>query len=90
MIEWSRINVSKVYLVEPLKEPDEYDPWEDCIMSVKEWLEDCEEGFFIDYDGWGEMLTIDDDGRYTKHGVIYPSIRHKIPPHITHIEWFNR
>jgi hypothetical protein len=59
------------------------------IMTIEEWKESCDENYFIDYDGFGEMLTKAGDV-YIPHGRIYPSERHKTPALITHIEWFNR
>lgn len=68
---------------------DEFEPWPRCIMTVEEFLEDCEQGALIDYDGHGDMLTITEDDE-VKHGQICPSDRHNIPSHVTHIEWYNR
>jgi hypothetical protein len=58
-------------------------------MSVQEFMEDCEHGALIDYDGFGDMLTFE-DGKKIVHGRTWPSARHEIPKHITHIEWYNR
>lgn len=66
---------------------DEWPPRD--IQTVEDWLEACELGAFIDYDGSGEMLVQEGD-TFIPHGPIWPSIRHTIPSHITHIEWFNK
>lgn len=65
------------------------DEWPRDIQTVEEWIHACEEGWLIDYDGHGRMLVQDGED-FIDHGVIYPSIRHTIPPYITHIEWFNK
>jgi hypothetical protein len=65
------------------------DLWPPCIMTVEEFIEDCDQGALIDYDGHAEMLTKEGDV-FVPHGRTWPSERHKIPKLITHIEWFNR
>lgn len=77
------------YVNHPSEAQGEDDDWPRCIMTVAEFLEDCEMGALIDYDGFGRMLTITEDGE-VEHGDMWPSNRHTIPEHVTHIEWFNR
>ena len=87
MIDWSKIQVTKSE-PNPKDYEFEYENME-CIMTVDEFKEDCEIGALIDYDGVGEMITYE-NGKKIEHGFIKPSSRHKIPSHITHVEWFNR
>ncbi len=56
------------------------------LMPVSEFLEACEDGFFIDYDGYGYPVK---DNKYHKL-QIYPSCAFLIPSEATHIMWFNR
>ncbi len=56
------------------------------LMSVEEFLEHCEYGGFIDYDGHGSAVK---DGKAAPL-CIKPSLRHLIPKDATHIEWYNR
>ena len=79
------------FISNPSEVQDEELEWPRHIQTVEEWKQDCEEGWLIDWDGHGEMLTKTEDGDdFIKHGRIFPSERHTIPPHITHIEWFNK
>ena len=56
-------------------------------MTVKDFLEACECGGFIDYDGIGHPVK---DGKMAKD-VVKPSTRKKdIPADATHVMWFNR
>lgn len=63
------------------------DDKDNCLMTVEEFMTACDQGGFIDYDGFGALVVRDPDQR---GGIIRPSLRHLIPPHITHILWFNR
>jgi len=56
------------------------------VMTVEEWLESCEFGGFIDYDGYGSPMK---DGKVARM-TISPSRRHLVPKDATHIEWYNR
>lgn len=60
--------------------------WGD-VMAVKEWVECCEVGGFIDYDGFGKPMK---EGLVACNCILHPSIRHLIPQDATHIEWYNR
>lgn len=57
------------------------------LMTVKDFLEACEVGAFIDYDGSGHPVK---DGKMARNVDVYPSKRDKIPKDATHIMWFNR
>lgn len=56
------------------------------IISLKEWLECCEDGGFIDYDGFGCASN----GTHCTKKEYKPSQRNKLPKGTTHIIWFNR
>lgn len=56
------------------------------LMTVQEWLECCESGGFIDYDGHGAPVK---DGKRSDMRV-WPSLKHLLPKDATHIEWYNR
>ena len=63
------------------------------LMPVAEWLETCENGNFIDYDGYGYPVQLDADGFPLMDDLIrlFPSERHlTLPKDATHILWFNR
>lgn len=73
----------------------EYVPAEDdCLMTIQEWEESCEDGLFIDYDGFGYLVNMDTKTELV--GLdIYPSMRgerqyESIKGEYTHINWFNR
>lgn len=57
------------------------------MMTVAAWIENCEFGGFIDYDGFGSPAK---DGRVAADCIVWPSIRHLVPKDATHIEWYNR
>ena len=56
------------------------------LMNLQDWIECCEDGGFIDYDGFG--CASNGTKMTDKH--YYPSERNKIPSGTTHIVWFNR
>ena len=57
------------------------------LMTVKDFLEACDCGGFIDYDGTGHPVK---DGMMSRD-VVKPSTRKKdIPADATHVMWFNR
>lgn len=56
------------------------------VMTVEAWREACEDGMFIDYDGYGSPMK---DGKVARM-TISPSCRHLVPLDATHIEWYNR
>ena len=58
------------------------------IMPLKKWIKNCNAGGFIDYDGHGELATVDKCSNIS----IWPSIRHtmKYPDWATHIVWYNK
>lgn len=60
------------------------------LMTVDQFMVDCEMGCLINYDGYGYPVR-------ELHGVkkyapvqIWPSIRKIIPEDATHILWYNR
>lgn len=57
------------------------------LMPVNEWLDCCEMGGFIDYDGFGYPVR---DMRECPDLCLFPSMRHLVPKDATHIIWFNR
>lgn len=65
----------------------EIDP-EDHIMTMEEFAESCEEGGFIDYDGFGHYS----DGTYEFHKNIHPSdvTEGRYDKRFSHVIWFNR
>lgn len=57
------------------------------LMTVKEFINSCKEGWFIDYDGHGHPVK---DNKMDDSICIYPSQLVLIPKDATHIIWFNR
>ena len=61
---------------------------DDCIITKAEFIECCQSGGFIDYDGFGHpmkenLINIDEN--------IYPSdYRDFINHDCTHVVWYNR
>lgn len=60
---------------------------EEDVYTVKEFLECCACGAFIDYDGWGNPVK---DGLRDLSIEVRPSKLHLIPEDATHIVWYNR
>ena len=67
---------------EKLPDPDYRD-----LMTVKDFLEACEVGAFIDYDGYGYPVK---DEKMMSNFIVLPSKRGEIPKDATHIVWFNK
>lgn len=57
------------------------------LMTVKDFLEACDQGAFIDYDGSGHPVK---DGKMMSGFRVIPSKRSEIPKDATHIMWFNK
>lgn len=57
------------------------------VMTVKDFIANCEGGGFIDYDGFGTPANGD---KMNGDFCISPSTRHLIPKDATHIIWYNR
>lgn len=57
-------------------------------MTMKDWLDAVEFGAFIDYDGHGELATINQ----VSNILIFPSEakNYKFPEWATHIVWYNK
>ena len=60
---------------------------DDHEMTIGRFNENCENGSFIDYDGYGYPAKF---GKMNPKIKIYPSRRLEIPADATHIVWFNR
>lgn len=60
---------------------------DDTIYTVEEFVEYCQDGLFIDYDGFGHPIK---DKLINPDICIYPSKLNKIPDDATHIVWYNR
>lgn len=60
---------------------------ENDVYTIEEFVQACECGAFIDYDGWGYPVknNFADDSI-----VIQPSNLSAIPKDATHIDWYNR
>lgn len=67
--------------------------WIDCeigrhrghLMEINEWKSCCDDGSFIDYDGFGDVLVHE-----TFVGRTSPSRRSEVADNVTHILWYNR
>lgn len=57
------------------------------LMTVDAFTKHCEEGMFIDYDGFGYSVF---GARVDNQTMVLPSKRADIPELATHILWFNR
>jgi hypothetical protein len=57
------------------------------LMTVKDFMDSCVIGAFIDYDGYGHPVK---DGKMMGSVAVLPSKRREIPEDATHIVWFNR
>lgn len=60
---------------------------EDDVYTVQEFKDCCEDGGFIDYDGYGHPVR---DNKSDNSIYIKPSELQNIPDDATHIVWFNR
>ena len=60
---------------------------EDDVYTVGEFKEYCDDGAFIDYDGFGYPVK---DGLADTKIFIKPSKLDDIPEDATHIVWYNR
>ena len=60
---------------------------EDDVYTVEEFRQYCENGMFIDYDGFGHPVK---DKKADTSICIVPSKLKRIPADATHIVWFNR
>lgn len=56
------------------------------LIPVKEWIECCESGMFIDYDGSGYPVK---DGKMN-NDLIRPSRYKELPSDATHVLWMNK
>lgn len=59
----------------------------DTLYTVEEFKLACEEGGFIDYDGFGFPVK---DGLEDNSIWVKPSRLDLIPPDATYINWYNR
>jgi hypothetical protein len=60
---------------------------EDDVYTVEEFLKICDDGMFIDYDGYGHPVK---DKMADESICVKPSQREQIPKDATHIVWYNR
>lgn len=60
--------------------------WGHDVMHRDYWLEAVEDGSFIDYDGYGDMLDKD----LKEIGRTHPSAAGKVPKKFEWIVWYNR
>lgn len=60
------------------------------LMPLQDWKNECDSGGFIDYDGYGDLITKD----YRIVGKTYPSQhtngKRQYDPEIKYILWYNR
>ena len=59
------------------------------LMPLPQWIANCREGCFIDYDGFGNLS----DGKEMSNITVVPSNVFEdkgVPEGFTHIVWFNR
>lgn len=59
----------------------------DTVMTIAEFSEIVEEGFFSDFDGFAYPVK---DGKFDAAITIYPSEVKNIPKEATHTVWFNK
>jgi hypothetical protein len=57
------------------------------LFTVKEFLECCKSGLFIDYDGYGNPIK---NKKINNNFIVLPSELEKIPKDATHILWYNK
>lgn len=57
------------------------------LMTVNDFLEACDVGAFVDYDGSGYPVK---DGKMARNIRVVPSNRSSIPADATHVVWFNK
>lgn len=57
-------------------------------MTIDEFVNDCREGYFMDYDGWGHYGTEEMESDLS----IYPSdvIDENYRKDFTHVYWYNK
>lgn len=60
---------------------------EDDVYTVEEFRRHCEQGSFVDYDGFGHPVK---NGKADPNIGIQPSRLETIPADATHIVWYNR
>lgn len=65
------------------KEPDDFGN----IMTVEKWLDDCDDGYLIDYDGFCQPMK---EGKVCDLFIL-PSERNTLlPKDATHVIWYNK
>jgi len=57
------------------------------LMTVADFVDNCKDNFFVDYDGNGHPVK---DGKMMWSLTIKPSRLDMIPNDATHIMWFNK
>ena len=61
------------------------------VYAIKEFIEMCQSGFFIDYDGFGLYATETEVTEFPS-GIVKPSdiMKNNINLNYSHIVWFNK
>lgn len=70
----------------PLNKLDEFGN----LLTIESWLENVNYGFFIDYDGFGDLATAQGQSNYRICPSDITKKKIKIPSWVTHIMWYNR
>lgn len=56
------------------------------LMTREQYLSNCRNHFFVDYDGHGNAS----DGKMMSDYVTHPSTADQLPPEATHVVWYNK
>lgn len=67
-------------------DPDEHA----CLMSWNDFVESCQSGSFIDYDGFVELATVTRVSNVTISPSRALSTDYKRPKWATHVAWYNK
>jgi len=67
-----------------------FDKWDDDVYTLKQFVDMCESGGFIDYDGFG--VYADKEKKMKTNIKVYPSdiTSGKYRKDFTHVVWYNR
>lgn len=69
--------------------PEEDWPEMDCKMTVDEWVNCCEDGVFVDDDGYAEVFG-EENGSEFSIGFYYPSQTDILPANACFVMWYNK
>jgi hypothetical protein len=89
--EWIRTNHKSEYSYDRPWIDHTIDGYTGHLMTLDEWKADCDSGGFIDYDGFGDLVTADYKllgeetcpSEYTKHNREYPA-------EAKYVLWYNK